>query len=71
MPLKNEMIEKSLFRQCKNTMKNIQIFDEQALIDSILRSQIINLESVIDMKLFIDSYIFRHDNEQVLDNSSR
>ena len=71
MFLKKKMIEKSLFRRCKNTVKSIQIFDEQVLTDSIFRSQIINLESIIDMKFFTDSYIFRRDNEQAFDNSSR
>lgn len=65
------MIEKSLFRRCKNTVKSIQIFDEQALTDSIFRSQMINFESVTDMKLFTDSYIFRRDNKQTFNNNNK
>ena len=43
----------------------------KALMNSILRSQIINLESVINMKLSTDSYIFQRDNDETLDNSNK
>ena len=71
MFLKKEMMKKPLFRRCKNIVKFLQIFDEQVLIDSTFRSQMINLESITDMKLSIDSYIFRRDNEQAFDNSNK
>ena len=71
MLLKKKIVEKPLFRQCKNIVKNIQIFDKQALTDSILRSQIINLKNIIDIELFTDLYIFRRGNKQALDNSNK
>ena len=71
MSLKKKMTKRSLFRRHGNTVKSIQISDEQALADSILRSQMITLGSIIGMKLLTGSYTFRRGNGQALDNSSR
>ena len=71
MSLKKKIIEKFLFRRCKNTIKNIQIFNEQTLINNTFRFQIINFENIIDIKFFTDSYIFRRDNKQVFDNNNK
>ena len=65
------MTKKFLFRRYKNTMKNIQIFEKQILIDNIFRFQMINFESIIDMKFFTNLYIFRRDNEQTFDNNNK
>ena len=71
MSLKKKMTKRFLFRRCKSTIKSIQIFEKLTLIDIIFRSQMINLESIIDMKLFTSSYIFRRGNEQALDNNNK
>ena len=71
VPLKEEMAERPLFRRCKNTVESIQIFEEQALADSTLRPQMINLGSIIGMELPTGPYIFRRGNGQALDNSSK
>ena len=60
----------SLFRRCKSILNGVKISNKKALTDSTLRSQMINLESVIDMKLSTDSYTFRRDNDETLNNSS-
>ena len=65
------MTKRFLFRRCKNIVKNVQISDEQILIDSIFRLQMINFENIINMKFLIDLYIFRRDNEQVFDNNNK
>ena len=71
MLLKKKMTERSLFQRCKNIVRNVQIFEKKAFAYIILDSQINTLESVTDMKLFTSSYIFRRDNEQAFNNSSK
>ena len=71
LPLKKKMVEKSLFRQCKNAVKSIQISEEQALADSTLRPQMTNLGSITGMELPTGPYTFRRGNGQALDNSSK
>ncbi|CAF9942110.1 MAG: hypothetical protein HETSPECPRED_005169 [Heterodermia speciosa] len=70
VPLKEEMAERPLFRRCKNTVKSIQISDEQALADSTLRPQMTNLGSITGMELPTGPYTFRRGNGQALDNSN-
>ena len=70
VPLKEEMAERPLFRRCKNTIKSIQISEEEALADSTLRPQMINLGSITGMELPTGPYTFRRGNGQALDNSS-
>ena len=71
MLFKKKLTKRSLFRRYKNSVKSVQIFEETTLIDIIFRSQMINLEMIIDMKLSTKSYTFRRDNEQVFDNSNK
>ena len=71
VPLKEEMAKRPLFRRCKNTVKSVQISDEQALADSTLRPQMTNLGSITGMELPTGPYTFRRGNGQALDNSSR
>ena len=71
VPLKEEMAERPLFRRCKNTVKSIQISEEQALADSTLRPQMTNLGSITGMELPTGPYTFRRGNGQALDNSSK
>jgi len=68
--LKEKMAERSLFRRCKNTVRNVQISEEEALADTTLRSQIINLGVITGIELLTGPYIFRRNNGQALDNSS-
>ena len=70
LPLKEEMMERPLFRRCKNTVQGIQI-SEQALADTTLRPQMINLGSITGMELPTGPYTFRRGNGQALDNSSK
>ena len=66
-----KITKRFLFRRCKNTIKSIQIFDKQTLINNIFRFQIINFENVINIKFFIDLYIFRRNNKQVFNNNNK
>lgn len=70
LSIKKKMQSVSLFRRCKSILNEVRISNKKALTDSTLRSQMIKLESVIDMKLSIDSYIFQRNNDETLDNSS-
>ena len=70
VPLKEEMAEMPLFRRCKHTVEGIQI-TEQALADTTLRPQMINLGSITGMELPTGPYTFRRGNGQALDNSSK
>lgn len=70
LSIKKKMQSVSLFRRCKSILNEVRISNKKALTDSTLRSQRIKLESVIDMKLLIDSYIFQRNNDETLDNSS-
>jgi len=71
IPLKEELAKRPLFRRCKSTVKGVQISNEKILANTTLRPQMNHLESIIDMKLPTDSYIFRRGNGQALDNSSK
>jgi len=59
-----------VFRQWKSTIHESQIFKIEVLAYITLRSQMIDLDIIIDIKLSINSYIFRRNNEKVLDNNS-
>ena len=56
LPLKENMKAVLLFRQCKNTVNGVRISDEEALADSTLRPQMINLGSIHDFEW---DYFFR------------
>ena len=70
MPLKEEMAERPLFRRYKNTVKNVQISEEEALANTTLRLQMTNLGIITGMELPTGLYIFRRGNGQALNNSS-
>lgn len=71
VPPKEEMAERPLFRRCKNTVRNVQIFEEEALADSTLCLQMTNLGNITGMELPTGPYTFRRGNGQALDNSSK
>jgi len=68
--LKKKLTKRSLFRQCKSTIKDVQIFDEKILANITLCPQINHLESIINIELSTNLYIFRRDIEQALDNNN-
>lgn len=70
LSFKQEMQEMSIFRRWKSTIHESQIFKTKVLAQIIFRSQMMNLDRIIDMKLSIISYIFRRNNEKALDNSN-
>lgn len=71
VPLKEEMTERSLFRRCKNTVRNVQISEEEALAYTTLSPQMNTLGSITGMELPTGPYTFRRGNGQALDNSSK
>ena len=48
----------------QKTMNDVRISNEITLIDSIFNFQMIKFESIIDKKIFTNSYIFRRNNEK-------
>ena len=71
MPLKEEMVERLLFRRCKNAVRGVRISEEEALADTTLRRQMTTLGSITGMELPTGPYTFRRGNRQALDNSSK
>ncbi len=71
LPLKEEMAARPLFRRCKSTVKSLHMSEEEALADTTLRPQMINLGSITGMELPTGPYTFRRGNGQALDNSSK
>ena len=69
--LKEEMAERSLFRRCKKTVRNVQISEDEALSHAILSPQMNTLRSITGMELPTVPYTFRRGNGQALDNSSK
>ena len=71
LPLKDEMADRPLFRRCKNTVRSVQISEEQALTDNALRDQMTDLGTITGMELPTAPYTFRRGNGHALDNSSK
>lgn len=59
-----------VFRRWESTIHEAQIFEAKALAYIILRSQMIDLGTIIGMELSTNPYIFWRGNEEALDNSS-
>ncbi len=70
LPIKEEMQSVPLFRRCKSILNGVGISDKEALADSTLRPQMINLGSVTGMELPTGPCTFRRGNGEALDNSS-
>lgn len=71
LSFKQKMQEMSIFRRWKSTIHESQIFETKALAQITFRSQMMNLDRIIDMKLSIILYIFRRNNEKALDNNNK
>lgn len=67
---KGEDGRKIIIQTLQDTVRNVQISEEEALADTTLRSQIINLGVITGIELLTGPYIFRRNNGQALDNSS-
>ncbi len=70
LPLKEEVQEMPVFRRCKSTIHGVQISRAEALADSTLRPQMVDLGSATGMELQTGPYTFRRGNGEALDNSS-
>jgi len=71
IPLKEEISERPLFRWCKDTVRNVQVSEEEPLADTTLRPQMTNLGVITGIELPTGPYTFRRGNGQALDNSSK